>query len=307
MGEVKLFRLDAKGYHPMQAKASKLEKHLQSLVEANMETFLGVRFLASEVVTGKAHQGRIDSLGLDENYCPVIVEYKRHQNENVINQGLFYLDWLLDHKAEYEKLVRKRLGHAEAEKVDWSAPRLLCIAQDFTHYDSYAVNQINRNIELIRYGLYGDDLVLFELVNATTASTLEPMDSDTSAVVSESKSSGKDRGHEQRLAEASPELRELYEELRDFMLSLGDDVQEKTLKLYAAFKRIKNFASVVVMADSLKVFLKLDPEDMDLVEGFTRNVSKVGHWGTGDLEVSIGSAEALERAKPLIEQSFSDS
>ena len=35
----------------------------------------------------------MDSIGIDENNCPVIVEYKRSSNENIINQGLFYLDW----------------------------------------------------------------------------------------------------------------------------------------------------------------------------------------------------------------------
>ncbi len=65
------------------------------LIERNMETFFGVRFLKSECVIT---DGRIDSIGLDENNCPVILEYKRSMNENVINQGLFYLDWLLDHQ-----------------------------------------------------------------------------------------------------------------------------------------------------------------------------------------------------------------
>jgi hypothetical protein len=64
-----------------------------------MDTLFGVQFLASEYSTGKVHSGRIDSLVLDENGSPVIFEYKRSTNENVINQGLFYLDWLLDHRA----------------------------------------------------------------------------------------------------------------------------------------------------------------------------------------------------------------
>ncbi|MDP0477357.1 hypothetical protein Q7685_24510, partial [Escherichia coli] len=71
------------------------------LIESHMEAFLGVRFLATEYSTGKTHKGRIDSLGLDENNTPVIIEYKRQSNENVINQGLFYLDWLLDHQAGF--------------------------------------------------------------------------------------------------------------------------------------------------------------------------------------------------------------
>ncbi|CAM5658563.1 hypothetical protein SGRIM119S_02574 [Streptomyces griseorubiginosus] len=104
-----------------------------------METLLGVRFLASEYGTGPVHGGRIDSLGLDENGSPVIVEYKRGVDAGVINQGLFYLAWLMDHRAEFEHLVRDRLGVTAASQVLWSGPRLICIAGDFTRYDVHAV------------------------------------------------------------------------------------------------------------------------------------------------------------------------
>ena len=57
--------------------------------------------------------------------------------------------------------------------IEWSTPRLVCIAGDFKKHDEYAVQQINRNIELIRYRRYGSELILFELVNATTADVPE--------------------------------------------------------------------------------------------------------------------------------------
>src|SRR5258708_28177489 len=112
-------------------------------MERHLETLLGVRFLASEYSTGKVHGGRIDTLGIDENGSPVIIEYKRALNENVINQGLFYLDWLMDHKGEFQLLVLNKLGKSEFDSIDWSAPRLLCIASDLTRYDEHAVQQMN--------------------------------------------------------------------------------------------------------------------------------------------------------------------
>ena len=63
-----------------------LERSLQTLFERNLEALLGIRFLASEQRTTN---GQIDTLGIDENASPVIIEYKRASNENVINQGLF--------------------------------------------------------------------------------------------------------------------------------------------------------------------------------------------------------------------------
>lgn len=70
-------------------KAVAVEKSLQLIIERHLETFLGVPFLASEYSTGKRHADRIDTLGINENNSPVIIEYKRSLNENVINQGLF--------------------------------------------------------------------------------------------------------------------------------------------------------------------------------------------------------------------------
>jgi RecB family endonuclease NucS len=95
-------------------RLAEVETDVQGLVEAHMETLLGVRFLASEYSTGPVHGGRVDSLGLDENGAPVVVEYKRGVDSGVINQGLFYLSWLMDHRAEFEHLVRDRLGRSAA-------------------------------------------------------------------------------------------------------------------------------------------------------------------------------------------------
>lgn len=107
MSEIKLFSIknDVKQLIPSEVL---LEKELQNLIEDNMEKFFGVRFLKSEYVITN---GRMDSIGIDENNCPVIVEYKRSSNENIINQGLFYLDWLLDHKDAFHMLVAEKYGY----------------------------------------------------------------------------------------------------------------------------------------------------------------------------------------------------
>ncbi len=110
MGDLKLFRMETDRVVEVNGGAAGLEKSLQTLMEQNLEALLGVRFLATEFHTGPKHGGRIDTLGLDENGCPVIIEYKRALNQNVINQGLFYLDWLLDHRGDFELLVLKTLG-----------------------------------------------------------------------------------------------------------------------------------------------------------------------------------------------------
>jgi len=102
MSDIKLFKVSNGLVQELQGASIAVEKTLQTLIENHLEAFLGIRFLKTEHTTGKTHGGRIDTLGIDENGSPVIIEYKRALNENVINQGLFYLDWLMDHKAEFE-------------------------------------------------------------------------------------------------------------------------------------------------------------------------------------------------------------
>jgi len=302
MSDIKLFKTDNGQVTELQGKSVALEKSLQHLIESNLESFLGIRFLETEYLTGKKHGGRIDTLGIDENGCPCIIEYKRSSNENVINQGLFYLDWLLDHKAEFELLVLKRYGQNAADSIEWSSPRLLCIAGDFTRYDEHAVQQINRNIELLRYLRFGEEFLLIELINAVQASVTGPSNSTTGTT----KHKQKDKSVTEQLDQASKELTDLFELLKETCLSFGDDVQMKTLKLYIAFKRIKNFVSVDVRAPSsqLVVYVKVDPDTIQLEDGFTRDVRTIGHWGTGDLELSIRNKDDLRKAIPLIEKSY---
>lgn len=302
MSDIKLFRITNKQVSELQSSSAKIEKSLQSQIESNLDIYLGVTFLATEYSTGSNHGGRIDTLGIDENGSPVIIEYKRATNENVVNQGLFYLDWLLDHKAEFELLVLKNIGDEESENVDWYNPRLLCVAGDFTKYDEHAVKQMNRNIELIRYRKFGDDLLLLELVNVAEAKSSgdSTIASNTSGTKQEYKTVT------DHLESANEDLTDLYYALRDYMINLGDDVQEKTLKYYFAYKRIKNFACVEVYTQSnkLQVYIKLNPDEIQLEEGFTRDVRNIGHFGTGDLEITIRNQEDLEKAEPLILKSY---
>ena len=80
MSDIKLFST-GDNVKELVSKEVILEKELQNLIEKNMETFFGVKFLKSEYAITN---GRMDSIGIDENNCPVIFEYKRSQNENVI-------------------------------------------------------------------------------------------------------------------------------------------------------------------------------------------------------------------------------
>ena len=140
------------------------ERELQEFFEKHLPTLTGIEFLASEYPTGPLHGRRIDTLGVDAAGRPVVIEYKRRRDENVINQGLDYLFWLEDHQAEFRELVRNQLGDGRVTDIDFRASRLMCIAEEFLRQDRIAAENSRRPIELVRYRRYGDAYVALEWV-----------------------------------------------------------------------------------------------------------------------------------------------
>ena len=306
MSDLKLFRLDKGVATEMTGGSVALEKALQTVIEANMDTLFGVRFLATEYSTGVKHGGRIDSLGIDENGSPVIFEYKRSMNENVINQGLFYLDWLMDHRGDFAMLVQQKLGPAAVKELEWTAPRLVCVASDFTRYDEHAIMQMGRSIELVRYRDFAGEFLALDLVASTAGTSSGSAGGGTSSGAGHP---GRYATVSELLAKAPEHLASLYSDLDSALMALGDDVTMTTRKLYFAYRRIKNFACVEVHPNSeaLLVFLKIDPDSIQLEEDFSRDVRRIGHFGTGDLELRLRTGADLEKAQPLLQLSYENS
>ncbi|MEU9426451.1 DUF5655 domain-containing protein [Streptomyces sp. NPDC048342] len=293
MSGLKLFHTTNGGVTEVAPRLAEVEADVQGLVEAHMETMLGVRFLASEYVIDCADGGRIDSLGLDENGAPVVVEFKRGTAAGVINQGLYYMAWLMAHKDAFRNLVRDRLGVSAASQVLWSAPRLICVAGDFTRYDGHAVREHRRSIDLVRYRFFGKDLIGLETVASVTGRTPAVRRVRRSAA-------GLPPVREQGGA-----LAELAEAVDEVLLGLGDGVSRVQRKQYRAYQRLRNFACVCPpQKTKLLVYLKADPKEVDFIPGFTRDVSGLGHHGTGDLEVQLRSERDMERAVDLFRASY---
>src|SRR5229473_8158601 len=141
-----IFQISNKKLIPVEQTNFVTEKELQSLIEANLAPVFNCRFVSSEFSTGAQHRGRIDTLALSEDNNPVIVEYKKVESSDLINQSLFYLSWLSDHHGDFELAAQKTLG--PKTPVDWSAIRVICIAPNYKRYDLHAVQTMGANIEL---------------------------------------------------------------------------------------------------------------------------------------------------------------
>jgi predicted transport protein len=210
------------------------------------------------------------------------------------------MDWLLDHKAEFDLLVRDKLK--KTVDIEWQAPRLLCIAGDFTKYDSYAVEQINRNIELIRYKSYADGIMLFELVNSIS------VEESKSGKSKSAKGDVRHKTNEEYYQQATPKFKKLWAHVDDYLLSLGDDVQKKQLKMYMAYRRLKNFVCMEIrpQAGHILLYIKGNYKEIKNPPTFLRDVLNIGHYGTGDVEAKIKTVDEFKQIETLLKSSYED-
>jgi predicted transport protein len=318
MSDLKVFRLRDGDVVELAGVPPALDGALQRLVEANLETLFGVRLLASGYATGSRHGGRVATVGLDENASPVVIEYQRAGGGSVINQGVWALDWLVDHRADVTLLAMDRLGASEAASIDWRSPRLVCLAPGFSRNDEHVVHQINRSIELVRFRLCDDELLALELVSPArpNVSGNHVCGNHVSGnhVSGRAASRSAAHGHPaprtigDDLAVAPAPVHEVYAALEQFVGGLGEDVTRTQLASYIAFRRLRNFTCVEVdlREGELLLYLRLDPDTVQLEDGFTRDVRRLGHVGTGLLEVRVPDGRTLTRALPLVRASYAN-
>ena len=299
MGDIHLFSINGKVRH-LPAHEFLLEKELQTLIESNMASFFDVMFLQSEFV---ATDGRMDSVGLDRNNRPVIFEYKRGQNENVISQGLFYLNWLMEHKEAFKLLVLEKLGVERANRIDWSSPCVMCVASGFGKYDAQAVNQVQRDIRLIRYTRFGETHIAFEQINIAQnkPSRIAKINSTVNIMMQ------KKLPREERLRNATDEQKILHTAITDYILSLGVDMKEIPLTHYIVFRKKTNIYVLAIQKNGLRLRMRMNPNLFikEQREGFLQSVYEgFKQAGAIDSQVTICSEADFEKAKPLIDKCY---
>ncbi|MDD9955485.1 MAG: hypothetical protein OXP68_04630 [Anaerolineaceae bacterium] len=215
MGEdrgIRLFRKSGNHAHECEDKPFSTERELQAFFEANLYEFVGVHFLVSEYMTGPPHHSRIDTLGLDVDGRPVVVEYKRRSNENIINQGLYYLDWLRNNKARFRSLAHSKFDQRNVENIDFADAWLLCVAWEFTEWDYVAARESRRDIELWQYFRFDNDFValiqMFPLPDNETKSSMDPMPAIPTSAEPETVTATHEVSPEERLVKRSESVSE---------------------------------------------------------------------------------------------------
>ncbi len=294
---------------PVEYENFSLEKDLQNLIEGNLGTVFNCRLVATEFSTGALHAGRIDSLALSEENSPVIIEYKKVESSELINQSLFYLHWIQDHKGDFEIAAQKAFGSEVV--VDWSDVRVICIAPSYKKYDLHAVRVMGANIELWKYRLFSNDTLYIEKIFHSTETTQssEPVSAKNPVMVQAGKKAAIARANgsytvEEHLDGKPKSVQALMHAVREFVAGLDPAIEEVPKKFYIAYKATQNIVCMEAKNKSVKLFLKLKPSDVLEPPATYRDVSRIGHYGTGDVEFTLTTKDDFEAVKQYIEQAY---
>lgn len=302
---MQLFQQNKSVLNSLKEKPFKLEKDIQKLVEVNLNQFSGYRFIKSEFIIKSS---RIDTLAFDEeNRSFVIIEYKRDRNYSVVDQGVSYLNLMLEYKAdfivEYNESQKQNLKRSD---VDWSQSKVIFVAPSFTDFQRQSSNFKDLPIELWEIKRFENDIIIINPVKKSqSAPSIKQVQDKKETCIGKVAEEIKVYTEEDHLAGKTEEIIELYEVYKNAILNLAPDIEMLPKKLYIAFKKDKNLADIHVQQKGLKIWINMHKGDLDDPKKITNDVSRKGHWGNGDYEVSVSDTKYLEYIMSLIKQVIS--
>lgn len=283
----------------------RLEKDIQNIFEDNLESISGLRIIKSEF-TVKAQ--RFDTLAFDlESKSFVIIEYKRERNYSVVDQGVSYLNLMLENKAEfiieYNESQHENLKRTD---VDWSQSRVIFVSPSFTDFQRQASNFKDLPIELWEVKQYEGGIVAVNPVKKSKAApsikqVQQKADTPMAKVVNEIKV----YTEEDHLKNKSELIKELYEIFKLGIINLTSDINVTPKKLYISFEKgTRIIADIVVQSQELKLFINTQNCTFSDLRKLGVPMTDKTKWGRGYYQISIKDTENLEYIMSLVKQAI---
>ena len=282
-------------------KPFKLEKEIQSIFESNLQNIMGLLFVKSEFTIKNK---RIDTLAYDkQTNAFIIIEYKRDKNYSVVDQGLTYLNLMLQNKAEFILTYNETLKDIlHSKDVDWSQSRVAFVSPSFTDNQISASDFKDFGIELWEIKQFENNTISINTIKKSSgAPSIKPL-LENSDSLKEVKENIKVYTEEDHFSNGSDYIIELYEKFKSSILNLTDGIEILPQKYYIAFKKGSNISDIEIQKKSLKIFINAKIGSLDDPKGLVKDVSNIGHRGNGDYQIQIENDNDLEYIMSLIKQ-----
>ena len=299
-----IYKNSKENFSRLNEKHFKLEKDIQILFESNLGLLTGLKFIKSEFTI---KSNRIDTLAFDEESKSfVIIEYKRSQNYSVIDQGVSYLNLMLEYKAdfivEYNETQSENLKRND---VDWSQTRIIFVSPSFTEFQKQSSNFKDLSIELWEIKQFENDLIIVNPIKKSkSAPSIKQVQQSEDSEISKIAKEIKVYTEEEHLEGKNDDIIELYESYKEAILKLSSDIEIEPKKMYIAFKKGKNVVDIRIQQKNLIFWINMKKGTLDDPKNIVIDCSSKGHYGNGDYELSISDTNNLEYIMSLIKQAI---
>ncbi|PKN01250.1 MAG: hypothetical protein CVU77_06095 [Elusimicrobia bacterium HGW-Elusimicrobia-1] len=276
---------------PQEFSGGNPEHQLQKYIESYLNQLLQCYFLKS---FHKIPSGEIDTLAITEDGNPCIIEYKHKQEDTVLNQIVFYYDWLKQRptKFEFERIVKENNTTKKID-VDWSKIRLICVAKQYSNWDISLIKHLDAEIECYSYTLHENELDIH----------LDPIVNQfKKQKIYNGKQTHKEITLEDHRNRADKEGKLLLDKLRDGVFKMGDNIEEGYAPNYIKYSVKTTFLVVHVRKKWLIIQLRVNERTFKDQKKFAKDISKRG-W-TVTREMKINNMDKLNYALDLIKQAY---
>ncbi len=301
---MRIFEQRAHSLTGLKEKPFKLEREIQSVVENSLDAIFGFRLIKSEFMIKNY---RIDTLAFDEESKSfVIFEFKRDRNYSVVDQGVSYLNLMLEYKADFiVEFNESQKQNLRRNDVDWTQSKVIFVAPAFTDFQIQSSNFKDLPIELWECKRFENNIVVINPIKkSSSAPSISQVQSNTNSKISKVTKEVKVYTEENHLEGKCDEVQELYESFKTAILNLSPNIEVSATKLYIAFKKGNNITDIQLQKKGLKLWINLSKGELDDPKNLASDVSVVGHWGNGDYELKVSDTTHLEYIMSLIKQAI---
>lgn len=252
-------------------------------------------------------QSRLDTLAFDpESKSFVIIEYKRSLNYSVVDQGVSYLNLMLENKAdfivEYNESQKTSLKRSD---IDWSQSRIVFVSPSFTEFQKQSTNFKDLGIELWEIKQFENGIITFNQIRKSrSAPSIGVIQRNENSEIGKVARAIKVYTEDDHFQGKTDMVLELYEAFKLAILNLSSDIEIEPKKLYIAFKKQRNVVDIQIQQKSIKLWINLRKGQLKDEKGLARDVSQSGHWGNGDYELTVSDTTNLEYIMSLIKQTL---
>ena len=163
------------------------------------------------------------------------------------------------------------------------------------------------NLELWTYRLFKNDSLYLEEIFRKSTITSPPGSLDGLTAGKKAALSRRTGSYtvEQHFTKKPVLMKDLAQSIREFALGLDLAIEEAPKKYYIAYKISQNIICMEIYKHRVLLYIKFDPKKVDAPKKLhPRDMTSIGHYGTGDLELPVRTKDDLELVKPLLEQAY---